>query len=653
MNRFFRRLERLPKLLAGYFRGRDGPAPCKEPWRPAPWRKKPPADVLAAALFLALTPLVLRADSIAEQDARFAQLPAGVSVLPEKGLTAFQLGGQGGAARLVPVDAQPFREAQQIRTATRPANPWGLQLGARTAVPIKQGDRLLAIFFVRGTECPADTDEARTEFVFELAGGANEKSSTYPIVVGAAWRKFYIPFTAKTDSAPNEAQIMFRAGYDPQVIEIGGVQLFDYGPAVPLADLPYTPLTYRGREADAPWRAAAAERIEKLRKGDLTITVTRGGQPVPGAEVHVKMTRHAFAFGSAVDAKILLQSGPDADRYRAVILENFNKVVLENDLKWQGWEKDRATGLAAVAWLRAHGIAVRGHCLVWPGWKNLPKKLEPLAASPDTLRQTVLDHIADELGALRGQCTEWDVVNEAFNNTDLQTVLTGVKRDSAPDWIERHAVPLADWFRAAHAADLAAKLDINDYSILSSGGHDTPHQDHYFRTIRALLAIGAPVQGIGLQSHFAEDLTPPARLLEILDRFATLGLPLQGTEHDINLYDEQVQADYTRDYLTVMFSHPSVIGVLTWGFWEKRHWIPAAAYYRADWSLRPAGQVWQNLVRKTWWTDTTAPTGDQGAISLRAYLGDYEITARAAGLTKTISAKLSKYGAKITVELAP
>ena len=605
-----------------------------------------------AALFLALTPLASRADSIAEQDARFAKLPAGVSVLPEKGLAAFQMMGKGGAARVVPAEDQLFTEAQQIRTATRPLHPWGLQLGARTGAAVKKGDHLLAVFFARGTERPADTDEARTEFVFELAGGTNEKSSTYPIAAGAAWQKFYIPFTAKTDSAANEAQIMFRAGYDPQVIEIGSLQVLDYGPAVPLADLPYTPLTYRGREADAPWRAAAAERIERLRKGDLTITVTRGGQPVAGTEVHVKMTRHAFGFGSAVVAKTLLQSGPDGDRYRAVILENFNKVVLENDLKWQGWETDRATGLAAVAWLRAHDIAVRGHCLVWPGWTNLPAKLKPLANSPDPLRQTVLAHIADELGALRGQCVEWDVVNEAFNNTDLQTLFTGVPRDSAPDWPERHAAPLADWFRAAHTADPTAKLDINDYSILSSGGHDTPHQDHYFRTIRALLDADAPVQGIGLQSHFAEDLTPPARLLEILDRFATLGLPMQGTEHDINLYDEPLQADYTRDYLTVMFSHPSVIGVLTWGFWEKRHWIPAAAYYRADWTLRPAGEVWQNLVRKTWWTDTTAKTGDQGAISLRGYIGDYEITARTHGLTKTVPAKLTKDGAKITVELA-
>ena len=608
---------------------------------------------LAAAILLLTTSRPLHADGLAEQDARFARLPAGASLLPEKGLAAFQFMGKDGTAQLVPVEGQPFAEAQRVRTTARPLNPWGAQLGARSGAAVKMGDHLLAVFFIRGTERPAEMDEARSEFVFELAGGANEKSASYPVTAGAAWRKYYIPFTAKNDAAAHEAQVLFRAGYDPQVVEIGGLQVLDFGPAVPLADLPYTPPTYRGREAEAAWRTAAAERIERLRKGDLAIAVTRGGQPVAGAEVRVKMTRHAFGFGSAVDAQTLLQAGPDGDRYRAVILENFNKVVLENDLKWPRWDADHAPGLAAVAWLRAHGLAVRGHCLIWPGWENLPPKLKPLAATPDILRQTILDHLAGELTALRGQCAEWDVVNEPFNNTDLQAVFTGVARASAPDWPERHAAPLADWFRAARAAEPAAKLDLNDYSILSSGGRDTTHQDHYFRTIRALLATGAPVQGIGLQSHFDEDLTPPARLLEILDRFATLGLPLQGTEHDVNVYDEQLQADYTRDYLTVMFSHPAVIGIITWGFWEKRHWIPAAAYYRADWSLRPAGQVWQNLVRKTWWTDTTAQTGAQGGISLRGFLGDYEIRVRADGVEKTVPVKLGKDGAKISIELAP
>ena len=606
---------------------------------------------LATTVLAALVAACAFADATAEQDARFAALPAGTSIISERGLAAFTLSGRDGTAKLIPVEGQPFREAQQIRTTTRPSNAYSLQLGTKTTAAMKEGDSLLAVFWARGTERPPATDEARTELVVELAREPYAKSVTHPIAVGPHWQKFYIPFTAKMDHAAGEANVLFRAGYDPQVIELAGLQLLNYGGAVTAKALPYIPTTYRGREADAPWRTAAAARIEKFRKGDLTVTVTRGGKPVADAGVHVKMKRHAFAWGSAVDARQLLATGPDADRYRAVIVENFNKVVIENHLKWPMWEKDRETGPAAVKWLREQGLDVRGHCFVWPGKENLPSSVAALLAEPAKADAAILAHIADMGAALRGQCVEWDVVNEAFTNFDVQAALTGVTRDGAPDWIERHAATLAPWFRAAHEADPGARLYINDYSILSGGGRDTPHQDHYFATIRELLRLGAPVQGIGLQSHFDENLTPPARMVEILDRFAILGLPLQGTEHDASVYDGQLHADFTRDYLTVMFSHPAVIGVLTWGFWEKLHWIPSAAYYRADWSLRPAGQVWKDLVFKTWWTDTTVRTGASGESAVRGFLGEYEVTVRAGDAVKTVPARLGTDGAKIAVSL--
>ena len=93
----------------------------------------------AAAIIFACAPLTLRADGLAEQDARFARLPAGMSVLPEKGLAAFQFMGKDGTAQLVPVEGQPFAEAQRVRTTARPLNPWGAQLGARTGAAVKKG----------------------------------------------------------------------------------------------------------------------------------------------------------------------------------------------------------------------------------------------------------------------------------------------------------------------------------------------------------------------------------------------------------------------------------------------------------------------------------------------------------------------------------
>ena len=58
-----------------------------------------------------------------------------------------------------------------------------------------------------------------------------------------------------------------------------------------------------GSEPDAAWRKAAEARIEKIRKGDLTVLVKdAAGKPVPGAEVAVRMKKHAFLWGTAVSA---------------------------------------------------------------------------------------------------------------------------------------------------------------------------------------------------------------------------------------------------------------------------------------------------------------------------------------------------------------
>ena len=82
-----------------------------------------------------------------------------------------------------------------------------------------------------------------------------------------------------------------------------------------------------------------------------------------------------------------------------------------------------------------------------------------------------------------------------------------------------------------------------------------------------------------------------------------------------------VQAAYTADFLTAMFAHPSVTGVLLWGFWAARHWKPNAAMFRHDWTRKPNGDAFYDLVYKQWWTDTAVSTDAYGRIALRGFKG--------------------------------
>jgi endo-1,4-beta-xylanase len=596
------------------------------------------------AFVVSLTPCAF---ATAEEE-KLAALPKGVSVIDPRGLDAFEILGRDARASLVDTSGQPFPRAARLQTLARPDHSYSFQFRTKITQPVKKGDAMIAIFTARAIEPLPATGVAQSSFVFELATAPHTKSADYPFKVGTAWTRYYIPFFAQVDQPASSAQVTFRLGYDPQTIEIGGLQVVNFGPGISRDRLPFTPISYIGRESDAAWRKAAAEKIEQIRKGDLVVRVVNAaGKPVAGAKVSIRMKRHAFGWGSAVDAKTLLGDGSDNERYRQHILNNYNRVVLENDLKWSPWLSDSALGKDAVKWLREHGLDVRGHCLVWPGKVNLPDSIDALLGQPDALISAINDHIREEAEALRGQLIDWDVVNEPFTNFDVQKAVTGLAPKSAPDWIERHASVLTPFYQIARKADPTARLYLNDYSILETGGDDAPHQEHFERTIRQLLKEKAPLDGIGIQGHFSDDLTAITRLWQILDRYAPFGLPIQITEFDINTHDEQLAGDYTRDFLTAMFAHESVSAVLTWGFWEKRHWIPNGALYRADWSPRPAALEWERLVRKEWWTNVDGITDARGTIKTRGFLGEYEIKCGHARKTAT----LVRSGAEIVLQM--
>jgi hypothetical protein len=93
-----------------------------------------------------------------------------------------------------------------------------------------------------------------------------------------------------------------------QTVEFGGLTVINMGPGVSKESLPHPKLNldYKGRDSKAAWRKAAAERIEKHRKGDLRVLVVdASGKPLPNATVKVDMTRHAFYFGSSFPGSML------------------------------------------------------------------------------------------------------------------------------------------------------------------------------------------------------------------------------------------------------------------------------------------------------------------------------------------------------------
>lgn len=537
----------------------------------------------------------------------------------------------------VAISDMPFTEAVEVETFQEPAQSWDTQLSLSTIAAIEKDDVLLAIFYARGVQATLETGEIQSELIFERSSDPWTKSVTYPILVGGEWQLFYVPFICAEDYAAGESSIKFRCGYAPQIFQLGGLQVINYKKNLAIDSLPRTTINYAGRESDAPWRAQADQMIDQYRKADIQVHVKdAAGQPVQNATILLKMQKHAYKFGSAVDANTLSRVDWTGGIYTETILTYFNRVVMENDLKWSRWEQEsqRRVTLSALNYLISNGIEIRGHCLVWPSWERMPDDLEQHKDDPEYLRTRVMEHIEEEVSEVKECVVDWDVINEPYWNHDLMDILG--------DEV------MVDWFNQARYYNADAKLYLNDNNIISASGLDRQHQQHFYDTVEFLQSHNAPIQGIGTQCHFGDNVTPPERIWTILDKLAGYGLEIQATEFDVSTDDTELQTDYTRDFMTAYFAHPATVGILMWGFWAGQHWKPNAALWDDNWQLRPHGKAWVDLVTKTWWTNETLKSDNEGAANLRGFLGEYLLEIQYGAQTLSATFSHQKGGTEIT-----
>jgi endo-1,4-beta-xylanase len=533
---------------------------------------------------------------------------------------------------VVDVTGQSFTKAWRFTTTGPFENQFVLQIGTNNITPVAKDDVLLVRFWARAVGA---SQTAQTEFALEEGPPDYTKSVLIGVSFGRAWKQYQVPFLAHRDFGVGEASILFRLAYANQSFELAGVRVANFRKERTVGSLPSRGFDYPGIEPDAAWRTSANSRIDQLRKGNLAVKILdAAGNPVTGASVKIEMQQHAFPFGSAVAAPQFVNN----PTYRDNVYKLFNTTVLESDFKWVDWESyARADALETLSQLRARGITVRGHNLIWPLELDyiLPADVISKVNAGDAagVRARIDGRLVDILTATKGQIVEWDVINEPSANKFLSDFLGEDE--------------MAAWLRRAKELDPNAKMFINDYGNLGEGTLDV----EYKRILRRMQALGAPLEGIGLQGHFSWDLTPPEELNSRLNSFGQFGVPLSITEFDVNITDERLQAAYLRDALTVAFANPNVSSFLMWGFWEGRHWLPQAALYRLDWSIKPNGQVWNDLVFKQWWTNVTGSSNTSGNYSTRGFLGRYKITVSKNGQTLSRFVNLSRRGTTVTMTL--
>jgi endo-1,4-beta-xylanase len=356
------------------------------------------------------------------------------------------------------------------------------------------------------------------------------------------------------------------------------------------------------------------------------------GAPLANCEVTVEQLGHGFGFGNIGFEWV----GGEAPTFADDWLELFDAVTLP--FYWGEFEPRRgqprtAELRAAAEWFVEHGVAVKGHPLMWhtlaPDWL--------LGAPVGEVEAAVRQRIRRDAGGFRGLLSAWDVINETVimpvfaNGDNAITPLAAVRGRLG-------AIRMA--FDEARAADPDASLLINDFDLSAS----------YEHVIEEALAADVPIDAIGIQTHMHQGFRGTGQLLEIADRFARFGLPLHFTEtslvsgdlmpaHIVDLNDHVVdawpstpegearQADELEAHYRALFGHPAVDSITLWGFTDAGAWLNApVGLVRADGSRKPSFDRLRSLIKGEWWMPpTTLRTDVAGRVRVEGVRGRYRV----------------------------
>jgi GH35 family endo-1,4-beta-xylanase len=370
--------------------------------------------------------------------------------------------------------------------------------------------------------------------------------------------------------------------------------------------------------------------IRNFRQRDVLIRVFDAeGTPVPNAEVEVVQTASDFVFGCNLFALRRWDTAPKNALYEKRFLDLFNAATVP--LFWSVAEKQRgrydfAATDDAVGWCRDHHIQVKIHPILWQD--TVPRWVEPLKA--DEARAAAQGYVRRVVDRYRDSADLWDA---------LQQPAPAVKIGLA-------SLDPADIIQWARNAKPRGQLLLNgdDARVLTD-------------TARHIVCAPAQLDGVAITSHQHKGIWPPDLVQQTLNDAAAAGLPLYVSEVAIlgGIDSEAEQAEAVRQFYTAAFAHPKVVGI-TWGdLSDQFAWQNApAGLLRADLSPKPAYAALDRLINHLWRTDAAGHTGEDGQVAVRAFFGQYKITAQSGGRKITVDAHLAREGpAEVEIVLPP
>lgn len=274
--------------------------------------------------------------------------------------------------------------------------------------------------------------------------------------------------------------------------------------------------------------------------------------------------REYFKIGSAIT-----QDAVKPGRYENLIKKHCNTVVGESSFKMGNILKDPKNktnynftyGDQLMEFAAKNGIDdIVGHCLIWDLTSYIPycKDENNNWLTRDATLKFMEEYIDKVIKHFEGDgdpseyikgakysswhLNAWDVVNEAAS----EATIDGYKRTGG-SWINAVGKDYIDY-----AYEYARKTcDENGYDIslrYNDYGEENPKKrDAVYNLVKGLLDKGVQIDSLGIQSHYKPN-TSSATIRAAVEKYASLGLPMDITEIDIAAYTAEENARGIRLY---------------------------------------------------------------------------------------------------------
>ncbi len=383
----------------------------------------------------------------------------------------------------------------------------------------------------------------------------------------------------------------------------------------------------------------ARQRIKRVRQKDVELYVLQNDLPVENAAVSVRMKNHQFLFGAVSYSHGTLGHPGREERFTEAFTKLLNYTMVP--FHWAQYEPKRGeynepyTG-DLVRWADENHLQKKLHALIWH--ELCPDWLTDGDVEAEYVRRI------NRLMEVYGDSFDFfDLANETTVNDRFDNAVSRWVKRKGPIEMMKFGVELVRAWKPD------AKLLYGDWNV---------HGEEYLRLLRELRERDVGIDIIGIQSHMHRDLWTQEETLRVMDRAAEFRFPIHFPECSVcsgkpigqmsyssgavNRFSESEedaywQAEFTKDFYTLVFSHPAV-EALSWFDFTDHRWLNApAGLVFDDLSPKPVYGALYDLIHREWHTDADLTTGPDGYCRARLFCGNYDITVQAAGRRVTVN----------------